>query len=165
MERRIGISTEHRFSTSYEVNPVSGCWEWLGACNSKGYGRMWLKPRVVQAHRYSLATYTGKALRKMSALHHCDNPRCVNPEHLFAGTQRDNVVDCYRKGRKLRAGKHPNARLEPGDIPVIKQLRANGFTYRAIAARYSMSVAAIYKICIDRAWTHIPRGAAAKSKF
>jgi hypothetical protein len=78
----------------------SGCWEWLGAPNSKGYGsfteitnKKWL------AHRYSYFLKNKNHDTSLFVLHKCDNPKCVNPDHLFLGTQTDNMRDCVAKGR------------------------------------------------------------------
>ena len=78
----------------------NGCIEWQGSCNSKGYGQMnvGLKSPVL-ASRYSYALHKGVFDAKLCVLHHCDNPKCVAPYHLFLGTKKDNSADCIKKGR------------------------------------------------------------------
>lgn len=79
-----------------------GCWNWTGPKNDKGYGYFSVKGTLVSAHRVSFVSFKGP-LGQLFACHHCDNPNCVNPDHLFAGTKSDNSQDMLRKGR----GKKP----------------------------------------------------------
>lgn len=79
--------------------PNSGCWLWLKTLDKMGYGKMGTAMgKVVAAHRLSFEAFKYDP-GKLSVLHHCDMPSCVNPEHLFTGTQRDNIQDCIAKGR------------------------------------------------------------------
>lgn len=81
------------------------CWAWLGAtAGTMGYGRFWLNRGVVQAHRFSYERYVGPIPMGMLVLHRCDNPKCVNPDHLFLGTDFDNLHDAMRKGRADTSG-------------------------------------------------------------
>lgn len=80
------------------VNKTEGCWEWTGAKHPTGYGNTSLHPSH-KAHRWSYEDAYGPIQYGLSVLHHCDNPACVRPEHLFLGTQRDNIEDMIQKGR------------------------------------------------------------------
>jgi hypothetical protein len=94
-------TVEQRFET--KIKKTNSCWEWSGARNAKGYGMFNSGvgiTRVQLAHRYAYATYKGELLPYMYVLHSCDNPSCVNPAHLFLGTQQDNMQDCLSKGRR-----------------------------------------------------------------
>ena len=84
----------------------SGCWEWQGArSGSQGYGIMRLsKKRKVYSHRWSYEQVWGEVPKGRVVMHLCDNPACVRPAHLMAGTQYDNLHDAYRKGRMTRWG-------------------------------------------------------------
>lgn len=102
--------------------PNSGCWLWLGA-TSRGYGIVVLprsqkrKNRNLLAHRLSYQDFVGPIPPGMGVLHHCDNPSCVNPQHLYCGTHRDNGRDALRRGRLRPTGKKP--KLTPHDVAAI----------------------------------------------
>jgi hypothetical protein len=85
---------------SYIPEPMSGCWLWIGGATSAGYGVITIQGEQVYAHRMSAHQYKGFDLNSpLHVLHKCDNPCCVNPNHLFIGTNRDNQQDRQRKGR------------------------------------------------------------------
>lgn len=92
------FSTEDRFWTKVRVHTDNNeCYLWVGSLNNHGYGNFWADNKVVKAHRYSFYLHNGfypKVVR-----HSCDNPGCVNPKHLLAGTQEDNMKDASEKGR------------------------------------------------------------------
>lgn len=77
----------------------SGCWEWQGNLDRYGYGIFKLGNKSYKAHRYSYELYNGSFEQSFHVLHCCDNPKCVNPEHLFLGTNQDNIQDKVNKGR------------------------------------------------------------------
>ena len=85
-----------------KVNKKAGnsCWEWTGATNRNGgYGQIGVRGKIIRAHRLSWVWVNNKIPKDMHVLHKCDNRVCVNPDHLFLGTQKDNMQDCVRKGR------------------------------------------------------------------
>lgn len=92
-------SVERRLLKHYRPAP-SGCWEWIGGRDPYGYGKIKIKGHNLGAHRIAMAVWRGFELGSaLKVLHRCDNPRCINPDHLFLGTQSDNLNDCVRKGR------------------------------------------------------------------
>lgn len=86
-----------------------GCWRWVGAIDRGGYGRFTVRRRAIRAHRYAWEAVNGPVPTGLCVCHHCDNPRCVRPDHLFVGTYADNNRDRDAKGRTargLRSGAH-----------------------------------------------------------
>lgn len=99
MARRT-LPPEVRFSTKYEINEVTDCWEWKKATNNIGYGMFrWTKGIMRTAHRVSYELFKGPIPKGMIVCHTCDNPKCVNPDHLWVGTNKDNFDDMVKKGR------------------------------------------------------------------
>src|SRR5882672_10518509 len=99
----------HEFiEQNIERIPISGCWIWTGALNSRGYGRFRNEGRMVLAHRESFKAFKGST-RGLHVLHRCDVPSCVNPDHLWLGTQSENMLDAYKKDRK-KAKRGPSSK-------------------------------------------------------
>ena len=105
MPRRERAGWQHSMRPLHErllsrvVWGASDCWHYCGARNSFGYGRLTVKGRLQVAHRLSYEAFIGPIPDGMSVLHHCDNPSCINPDHLWLGTYSDNRRDCVAKGR------------------------------------------------------------------
>jgi hypothetical protein len=128
------------------------CWPWTGHVNTSGYGQIWHGKRLVLAHRVMFARANGEISEGMLVLHHCDNPSCCNPAHLFVGTDADNARDKQRKGRchDTAGEKNPRARLTAQDI---RDIRAMGTTPRSvIAERYSIGVRYVSRIRHRQLW-------------
>lgn len=92
-------STLDRFMDKVSPEPNTGCWLWLGGYGHNGYGRFKLNGVDTSANRASLILHGVSVLPEQMACHRCDNPPCVNPEHLFAASQSENMMDARRKGR------------------------------------------------------------------
>lgn len=103
-----------RFRAKIKVNPETGCHEWQGVHQSRGYGKIRLETVAHYAHHVAWRLVNGDIPEGMRVLHRCDNPCCVNPQHLFLGTQRDRLLDAAQKGR-LRGG--PNSNKVTGRNP------------------------------------------------
>jgi hypothetical protein len=94
------VPLKDRFEQQFIPEPNSGCWLWIGAIDGRGYGAIKDSSRVMRrASRVSWELHRGSIPEKMCILHKCDVPLCVNPDHLFLGTNADNTRDMYRKGR------------------------------------------------------------------
>src|ERR1700744_692885 len=103
----------------------NGCWEWVGAKDLKGYGTLMIRDphkRLAKAHRLSWELHEGAIPAKMCVLHKCDNPSCVNPRHLFIGTQRDNQRDKVEKNRQAKGIVHGRVVLTEDQVREIRTI-------------------------------------------
>jgi hypothetical protein len=136
----------YRFLIKVKPSSTSECWEWTGATQAKGYGRFKSNGKIECSHRFSYKMFIGNIPKGMNVCHKCDNPKCVNPEHLFVGTQSDNMVDCRDKGRLvIPDGGNFKDEHKPHnsstDTETIKQIKAsidNGYSNTGIAAEYGV---------------------------
>ena len=93
---------EERFWAKVDKRGDDECWMWTSTCNWRGYGRFWIGYDRFAAHRIAWGLHYGEPPpADLDVCHHCDNPGCVNPHHLFLGTARDNMQDASRKGRLI----------------------------------------------------------------
>jgi hypothetical protein len=118
-----------RFRQSIEQNDPDECWPWQKARDQDGYGLFKIRGRMRRATRYAYLLHYGVQPGEMLVLHHCDNPPCCNPAHLFLGTVRDNALDCKAKGRlNTASGDNNGSRKRPDRLQ-----RSDGhWTHRAI---------------------------------
>lgn len=100
----LDYTTIRRLFSRLSYSPATGCWEWTGEVKANGYGRIRRKVNHrdvhIPVHRAMWEALNGAILGGLFVCHHCDNPRCCNPKHLFLGTHSDNMADCVAKGRK-----------------------------------------------------------------
>jgi len=128
------------------------CWIWAGSI--KGPYGLYQKS---YAHRVSYSIFKGGIPAGLSVLHRCDQTLCVNPEHLFLGTQQDNITDAQAKGRLARGSKQGLSKLTDADVRCILWSRRLGMTQTALAKRFGVCQATIYEILSGKNWTHIQR--------
>jgi hypothetical protein len=165
-----GLPPDVRFRRYYR-EVASGCWEWKGSVDQDGYGifnATFNGVRHHRAHRFSWAFHTLSGIGKdMEVCHSCDNPRCVNPGHLWLGTTADNQADRWRKGR----GKNPKGEGHVDAILTEKQVRAilaDPRPQAEIAHDYGVAATTIGSIKQRKSWAHLkdvtvrrnPRGGA-----
>jgi predicted DNA-binding protein (UPF0251 family) len=141
------------------------CWIWNAHKNRQGYGYAWNGKKVIYAHRMSWTIAKGEIPNGLWVLHKCDNPQCVNPNHLFLGDGKDNAADCVSKGRKrVSIGEeHWKAKLSKGDVFKIQSLyKTTDKTMEQIAKRFKVSLQCVQRIIHGRAWRHLGLKDAAK---
>jgi DNA-binding XRE family transcriptional regulator len=127
----------------------SGCWEWSGSLDSGGYGVLGYEGQHWKAHRLAWRLTFGEIPKGIKVCHHCDNPKCCRPDHLFLGTQLHNVKDCVRKGRRFNFSGENNgrAKLTFEDAEKIRQLYAERLlSQEAIGRAFGVSQHAISMI-------------------
>lgn len=137
-----------------KVNKSSDCWVYTGACKW-GYGAFWLNGKQVLAHRFSWELLNGPIPNGMLICHHCDNPPCVRPEHLFLGTSQDNRTDAVIKGRHAKGERIHFAKLAPSQITEIRDLRNRGLEAKDLAVIYEVDKTHIWRITRKKAWKHL----------
>jgi hypothetical protein len=141
------------------IEDVSGCWLWTARRDALGYGWMRTPEGVIPAHRASWILFKGKipphngAKFRSLILHRCDNSSCVNPDHLFLGTDADNCADRDKKGRQAKGAKNGSARFSENDVINIRSLRKNGLTLSEISKRMNAPEGTIANICSGATWS------------
>lgn len=150
-----------RIVSKFEIGPTrESCWLWMGHLN-KGYGQFSRGGHGSSgsAHRAMYALFRGPIPRGMCVCHACDNPRCVNPAHLFLGTQADNHRDMMSKGRGIFPGapgsKNAKARLNENQVREIRSRLAAGESQPALSVRFNVSTQTISGINTGVNWRHI----------
>ena len=148
---------------SYTV--VGGCWEWNGARDKHGYGTRRIGPRGDNknwfAHRLSYYEHYGEIDDELYVLHKCDNPCCVNPEHLYQGTHQDNMDDVRDRKRSVGSHSHqigenaPNVKLKVEDVLLIRELYNMERKLKPLALKFEVSTGAIAGIVYNKTWRHV----------
>lgn len=145
-----------------KVNIREGCWEWTACCDPCGYGRFgdWNNGRTVtfKASRIAYESVYGSIPTGLYGLHTCDNPPCVRPDHIYPGTQLDNMADMAVRGRTAKRGGNSQnvAKLSPGDVRAIRaRYEAGGCTTRSLGREYGVSGNQISNIVRRVSWSHV----------
>lgn len=128
-----------------------GCWEWTASKSGKGYGQFFVNGKNWPTHRLSYELHHGPIPKGMFVCHRCDNRICVNTDHLFLGTNADNVADMVAKGRQ---SKH---KLTESDVIAIRSTR--GATQKELASRFGVSSGLVSLILARKSWGWLPEGA------
>lgn len=137
------------FNSSYIVNSETGCWEWSRSKNNKGYGQFHYKGKDWLVHRLSFTLHEGEIPNGLFVCHKCDNPKCLNPDHLFLGTMADNMADM---AKKLRCG---TVRLTVAQVREIKRLNNSGLGPVKISRLLNVPSSTVNGVTAGHHWKHI----------
>lgn len=155
----MGRTLEERLLAKTEK--TDGCWLWLGSRTPKGHGQMIITPRDgrayhalgakrnVYVHRVAFVLYVGTIPQGMFVCHHCDNPPCWRPDHLFLGTPSDNSLDMARKGRSA------NGTLTADQFRAMRELRQSGLSFQRIGMRFGLSKVTVQRALNGQTWKHL----------
>lgn len=142
------------------------CWAWTGTRRRDGYGVFWDGERQVRAHRWAWESANGPIPSGRHLCHHCDNPPCVRPDHLFVGTQTDNMADMTRKGRRISGERHlwfgqdqqgsknRAAKLTEEQVAHIKGMVQAGYYHDDIARQFGVTRENVSYIA-RKTWLHV----------
>jgi hypothetical protein len=140
------------------VPHLGKCWEWTAGCGTLGYGHHKYKTKTIRAHRFSWCLFYGEIPDGLNVLHKCDNRKCVNPDHLFLGTIKDNVDDMIAKGRKLvKEGEKSHLAILTSVqvIEIRRRFSETGVSQSALGRQYGVSNSTIHDIVRRKKWKHI----------
>lgn len=150
-----------RFYSKIEIIPFHDCWEWVGAASSDGYGVIRINGKNIRSHRFSYKEFIGYIPKEICVCHKCDNHKCVNPKHLFLGTNKDNMQDMVKKGRQSKGDSHYYSKLSSDQVKCIlnKYIRGTGSKNRGnilyLSKIFNISRRQIGKIIRREKWKHL----------
>lgn len=156
---RWNLTIAERFWAKTEKIPFHDCWEWVGPRLPRGYGYMFDptgKGQKTYAHRFAYFLANGPIAGGLSVLHRCDNPSCVRPDHLFLGTQAENLADMDAKGRRrhraMLGEDNATSKLTVDSVLMVRQSDASG---ASLARLLGVTKECVYAIRKRRTWAHL----------
>lgn len=155
-----GLAERLEFTGWTEVtrhSALSPCWEWNGGRYLSNYGQVGVGGNETRpAHRVAHMAWIGPVSKGQDVCHRCDNPPCINPAHLFAGTRKENMEDCARKDRNLFGERVPWRKLSEDDVRNIRDTYATGrFSQKEVAAAYGVSQSSVSYIVRGKHWARV----------
>jgi hypothetical protein len=158
---------EDRFRRYVVEGGADECWEWTGARSTRGYGELAMPgSRPAKAHKMAWEAVNGPVPDGLWVLHHCDNPPCCNPAHLYVGTHVDNMRDMRERGRHwsrvnperiIRGERCGAAKLTEDQVREIHRMKANGEPSVSLALRFGVTKTTVNMILRGRTWAHVLR--------
>ena len=130
------------------------CWLWTGTVSRAGYGRFFLGGKDNKAHRISYVIHHGEIPEGQFVCHHCDNPLCVNPDHLFLGVPADNSADVVSKRRQAYGEKHWNSKLSSQQVCQLRKQHDANISKTELAHMYDVSYQTIHRIISKKNWKY-----------
>lgn len=142
------------------VDRTGDCWVWIRGVSRHGYGLWYTGGRANRkshlAHRYAWTLSNGHVPRGMVVCHSCDNPPCVRPDHLFLGSQLDNIADSVAKNRHVKGERVPHAKLTDDAVREVRDKYASGgYLQRELAQEYGVAQGIISAVIRRAAWKHV----------
>lgn len=147
-----------RFWSWVSIGFSGECWWWNGAMDERGVGQFWIQNRVIRAPQLAWSLANGQPFpSELKACHHCDNPPCCNPAHIWPDTHQANMDDMHEKGRHPHGVTHGGAKITEQDVRDIRAACAAGIqTQEEIGAPYGLSKWQISNIARRLQWGHVP---------
>lgn len=149
-----------RFQKNVQI--VGDCWEWTASLFSNGYGQFRVGKKKVKAHRFAFRVFNGRILPELFVCHSCDNPKCVRPSHLFAGSAKENAQDRDSKGRgkaifpRLIGENNPAHKTDEQTVKLIRKKRQEqNTTFEQLASDFGLSLSQIANIIHRRSWKNV----------
>ena len=161
LPRPAGLAGEDMLAWMQEqtTETAGGCWTWPeDRLFPSGYGQVWWRGRSQRAHRVAYELACGPIPDGLQVNHHCDNPACIRPDHLYVGTQRENIADAVRRGRHGRArpgSRHHNAKLTEDDVREMRRRANGGESHTAISADFPVGRDVVSRIVRGLEWRHV----------
>lgn len=143
-----------RIKQNITIYKETGCWVWTRYKSELGRGNLWYNGKTIASARVSYMVFKGNIPENYYVCHACDNPTCVNPDHLWIGTYQDNTNDRENKKRGAKGEKISISKLKEFMICEIKKDRVSGMTQQAIAEKYNVHQSTISNILRNRTWKH-----------
>lgn len=158
-----------RFLSKFKQGTPDECWEWESLKINSGYGKFSVNEKYFLTHRLSYELFKGEIPEGLCVLHTCDNRLCVNPNHLWLGTKRDNKLDCQKKGRcpahhkftkrsswwlnhPNQGEKHPESKLREKEV---REIRSSNLKQKELAKIYKVTKTTISQIKLRKTWKHL----------
>ena len=146
------MEVEYRFWSKVEI--TRHCWNWIASLHSNGYGQFYFEGTPRRAHRIAWELTNGPIPIGSLVCHHCDNKRCVRPDHLYLGNHRTNIQDAINRGQHHTAQgiEHPKAKLTPAAVRLI---RKSSLTQRQLANQFGVNHKTICSVVNGRTWKSV----------
>jgi predicted XRE-type DNA-binding protein len=152
----IELNEEQRQRFLNKIRKTETCWEWEGSKKPPwGYGHFFANNKTLVASRVSYELHKGEIPLGLSVCHRCDNPGCVNPDHLWVGSHSDNMEDMKVKGRATRGEDKQNSKLTKPIVVIIRNLHLQGISQGDIAECFGVLRPCINSVILGRRWTHV----------